>query len=378
MKNIIVISILFATLIACNRKQEKENKTETSGNENIVQMTDAQLKNAGIETGKMEQKNVSPILKLTGAVKVPPANIVSISYPLGGYLKSSKLLPGMQVRKGEVIAVMEDQQIILLQQDYLTAIAKLPFFEQEFNRQKELNKSKASSDKLLQQTQADYMGQKILVNALFQKLQLIGVDPSGLNENNISRSVNLHSPIDGFISAVNFNIGKYVNPSDILFEIVDPSDIDIVLNVFEKDVNRLALGQKVIANTNINPEKKYSAEIFLIGKELSQDRNVEVYCHFHLYDKALLPGMFMNAEIEVQTINAWVLPEDAVVSFENKKYVFVAKGKNDFEMMEVKTGNTNDGYIEIIPGNTAPFENIPFVTKGAYNLLMKIKNTTEE
>ena len=294
MKNIIVISILFATLIACNRKQEKENKTETSGNENIVQMTDAQLKNAGIETGKMEQKNVSPILKLTGAVKVPPANIVSISFPLGGYLKSSKLLPGMQVRKGEVIAVMEDQQIILLQQDYLTAIAKLPFFEQEFNRQKELNKSKASSDKLLQQTQADYMGQKILVNALFQKLQLIGVDPSGLNENNISRSVNLHSPIDGFISAVNFNIGKYVNPSDILFEIVDPSDIDIVLNVFEKDVNRLALGQKVIANTNINPEKKYSAEIFLIGKELSQDRNVEVYCHFHLYDKALLPGMFMK------------------------------------------------------------------------------------
>jgi cobalt-zinc-cadmium efflux system membrane fusion protein len=265
-----------------------------------------------------------------------------------------------------------------LQQDYLTAKAKLPFFEQEFNRQKELNQSKASSDKLLQQSQADYTSQKILVNALFQKLQLIGINPSGLNENNISRSVNLYSPIDGFISEVNVNIGKYVNPSDILFEIVDPSDIDIVVNVFEKDVNRLVIGQKVIAYTNINPEKKYSAEIFLIGKELSQDRNVEVYCHFHPYDKALLPGMFMNAEIEVQTINAGVLPEDAVVSFENKKYVFVAKGKNDFEMMEVKTGNTNDGYIEIISGNTAPFENLTFVTKGAYNLLMKIKNTSEE
>lgn len=376
MKNIIFISILFATLTGCNNKQESENKTESPANENIVQMTDPQLKNAGIVTGIMENKSISSVLKLNGTIDVPPANIVSISFPLGGYVKSTKLLPGMQVKKGEAIAAMEDLQLIQLQQDYLTAKAKLVFIEQEFNRQKELNQSKASSDKLLQQTQADYTSQKVLVKSLSEKLKLIGINPDNLDENNISRSANIYSPIDGFISEVNVNIGKYVNPSDILFEIVDPSDIDIVLNVFEKDINRLSLGQKVIAYTNINPEKKYPAKIFLIGKELSRDRNVEVHCHFERYDKTLIPGMFMNAEIEVQTNNAWVLPSDAVVSFENKQYIFIAKTKNEFEMLEIKTGNTENGFTEIIIDQNSIAKN--FVTKGAYSLLMKMKNTPDE
>ncbi len=378
MKNIIFISILFAALTGCNSKQETENKTEAPANENIVQMTDAQLKNAGIVTGKMENKSISSILKLNGTIDVPPANIVSISFPLGGYVKSTKLRPGMRVKKGEAVAAMEDPQLIQLQQDYLTAKAKLVFIEQEFNRQKELNQSKASSDKLFQQAQADYTSQKVLVKSLSEKLKLIGINPDNLDENNISRSANIYSPIDGFIAEVNVNIGKYVNPSDILFKIVDPSDIDIVLNVFEKDINRLSIGQKVIAYTNINPEKKYPAKIFLIGKELSQDRNVEVYCHFQRYDKTLIPGMFMNAEIEVQTNNAWVLPADAVVSFENNRYIFIAKTKNEFEMLGIKTGTTENGFTEIIAADTATLQQTAFVTKGAYSLLMKMKNTSDE
>ena len=73
------------------------------------------------------RKEISSILKLNGIVDVPPQNMVSISVPLGGYLRSTSLLPGMHVRKGDVIAVMEDQQYIQLQQDYLTAKAKIGF-----------------------------------------------------------------------------------------------------------------------------------------------------------------------------------------------------------------------------------------------------------
>ena len=373
-----ILIIFITAFVACNSKQKTETKTEVALSENTVHLTEAQIKNAGVITGKMEQKSISSILKLTGAVDVPPENIVSISFPIGGYLKSSKLLPGMQVRKGQVLAVMEDPQLIQMQQDYLTAKAKLVFSEQELKRQKELNQSKASSDKLLQQTQADYMSQKILVNALFQKLQLIKINPARVNENNISRSVNIYSPINGFISDVNVNIGKYVNPSDVLFEIVNPADIHLALNVFEKDINHLLPGQKITAYTNTNPEKKYHAIIMLVGRELSKDRNVEVHCHFIDRDNALLPGMFMNAEIEVQSSMAWVLPTDAIVSFENKQYAFIAKGNNQFEMVEVKTGNTEDGFIEIISENAPVIATQTFATKGAYSLLMKMKNTSEE
>ncbi len=376
MKNIIFITVLFLSFASCKKEKETEKESETAVNETVVQMTDAQLKNAGIVIGKAESKTISSVLKLSGVIDVPPGSIVSISFPLGGYLKSAKLLPGMQIKKGAVIAVMEDQQFIQLQEDYLTAKANLIFIEGEFNRQQELNKSKATSDKVFQKAQADFTTQKVLVKSLSEKLKLIGFNPDKLDENNISRTANIYSPIDGFVSEVNVNTGKYVNPSDVLFEIVDPSDVHLALNVFEKDVNRLGQGQKVSAYTNGNPEEKYAAEIYLIGKELSSDRFVEVHCHFEQKDKKLIPGMFMNAEIQVQSSNATVLPADAVVSFENKQFVFVVKANNEFEMMEVKTGNTENGLIEIVIDQNFSTNN--FVTKGAYSLLMKMKNTPDE
>ncbi len=376
MKQLIILLNISLLLAACGGSKKEEQKTGIQTAENIVTLTDAQLKNAGVQTGMLEKKSISSILKVNGKIDVPPQNMVSISVPLGGYLKSTKLLPGMHVKKGESIAIMEDQQYIQLQQDYLTAKAKLVFAKQEFERQKELNQSKASSDKVYQQSLADYTSLEILVKSLSEKLKLIGINPSNINISNISKSINIGSPINGFVSKVNVNIGKYVPPAEVLFEIVNPADIHLVLAVFEKDVNKLFIGQKMIAYTNSNPEKKYPCEIILIGKDFSDDKSVEVHCHFANYDKTLIPGMFMNAEIEVKSSDAIVLPSDAIVSFENKQYVFIAKGNNQFEMMEVKTGNTENGFTEIIIDDNSSKKT--FVFKGAYNLLMKMKNTADE
>jgi membrane fusion protein, heavy metal efflux system len=378
MKNIIILAILFISLSGCGSKEQAENTTEATVSGNAVELTDAQMKNAGIVTGKLEQKSISSVLKVNGVIDVPPQNLVSISAPLGGYLKSTDLLPGMHINKGQSLAVLEDQQYIQLQQEYLISKAKLIFTEQEFNRQKSLNESKASSDKVFQQSQADYTSEKVLVKSLYEKLKLIGINPDNLNENNLSRSVNIISPINGFVSKVNMNIGKYAKPEDVLFEIVDPSDIHLALNIFEKDINKLSIGQKLIAYTNNNPEKKYECEIALIGKDFSEDRNVEVHCHFKEYDKNLIPGMFMNAEIEVQSNDAFVLPSDAVVSFENKQYIFIAKGNNQFEMREVKAGITEGENIEILVEDAKDLSNKSIVVKGAYSLLMKMKNTSDE
>ena len=220
MKNYIIL-IAFALIIAsCGSKETKEVASETSTNENIVEMTRDQIKSAGIVSGKAERKDISSLLKVNGVIDVPPQNMVSISVPLGGYLKSTKLLPGMHVNKGEVIAVMEDQQYIQIQQEYLTAKVNSVFTESEYNRQKELNQSKATSDKMFQKTEAEYKSQQILIKSLYEKLKLIGINPEGLNENSLSRSVNIYAPIDGFVSKVNVNIGKYVSPTDVLFDIV--------------------------------------------------------------------------------------------------------------------------------------------------------------
>jgi membrane fusion protein, heavy metal efflux system len=376
MKQLIVLINMALLLTACGSSKTEEQKAEIKTTENIVTLTDAQLKNAGIQTGKLEQKSISSVLKVNGKIDVPPQNMISISVPLGGYLKSTKLLPGMHISRGEVLAVMEDQQYIQLQQDYLTAKAQFSYNESEYNRQKELNESKATSDKIFEQTKATYQTQGILIKALEEKLKLIGLNPNRISVNNISKSINIYSPINGFVSAVNVNIGKYVNPSDVLFELVNPSDIHLALNIFEKDIDKLFVGQKLLAYTNSQPEKKYPCIIILISKNLSDESSAEVHCHFEQYDKTLLPGMFMNADIEVKSNNAKVLPDDAIVRFENKQFAFIAKGNNQFEMVEVKSGNSENGFTEI--GIDEKLINEKFVTKGAYNLLMKMKNTADE
>jgi len=109
-----IASILL--LVSCSSKNESK-PVELSKEERIVLLTSAQVKNAGIETGKLEQREISSILKVNGKIDVPPQNLVSISVPLGGYLKTTQLLPGMRVNKGQVIAVIQDQQYIQLQQD---------------------------------------------------------------------------------------------------------------------------------------------------------------------------------------------------------------------------------------------------------------------
>ena len=373
MKKYIIIAFSTAIFVSCNNKTSDE-KSEQPTTEESVELTDAQLKNSKIETGKIKQRSISSLVKVNGSIDVPPQNMVSISVPLGGYLKSTKLLAGMHISKGEVLAVMEDQQYITLQQEYLTAKAKLIFAEEEFNRQGELNKSKAASDKVFQQAKVEFTTQKVLVKSFSEKLKLIGINPETLTENNLSRSINITSPIDGYVSHVNMNIGKYANPADILFELVNPTDIHLALNIFEKDIDKLFIGQKLMAFTNNNPAKKYPCEIILIGKDLTKDRSIEVHCHFEQYDKSLIPGMFMNAEIEVQSHDALVISTEAIVRFEGKQFVFTETESTKYQMHEVTTSNSENGLTQIMFADSTEMRNKTFVINGAYTLLMKMKN----
>jgi cobalt-zinc-cadmium efflux system membrane fusion protein len=378
MSKYIIIALFISLITSCESKKVNIENTEDKPSESIVELTDAQLKNSEITIGKIEQRNISSLIKVNGKIEVPPQNMVSVSVPMGGYLKSTKLLAGMHVTKGEVIATMEDQQYIQLQQDYLMAKAHFGSIELEYNRQKELNQSKASSDKVFQNAQTEYLSQYILQKSLEEKLELIGINPSNLNENTISRYINITSPINGFVSEVKQNIGKYVPPTDVLFELVNPEDIHLTLTIFEKDLDKFSIGQKIFAYNNSNPIKKYNCEIILIGKDVTPERTVQVQSHFEQYDKSLIPGMYMNAEVEVSTNNAFVIPNEGIVRFEGKQYVFTQTNKNKFEMQQVTTQNSELGFTQITFADSTAMREKFFVIKGAYTLLMKMKNQEEE
>jgi len=371
----IIILIMLGLAGACNSEKKTEEKTETLP-ENTVVLTPEQITNAGIETGLVQKRPLNSELKVNGLVDVPPQNIVSVSFPLGGYLKNTKLLPGVHVNKGEVIAIMEDQALIQLQQDYLVARARLAYNEKEFERQKMLNENKVNADKIYQQAQADFTAQKVLVKGYDEKLRLIGINPSNLSEQNISRSVPVYSPINGFVSKVNINIGKYVNPSDVLFELINPDDIHAALTVFEKDLGKIRPKQRVMVTFVDDPATEYECEVLLVTKNVDDNRSALVHCHFEKQPKQLLPGMFLNATIRINEAEVTAVPEEAVVRYGNGQFVLEETGKGMFQLQAVETGIKDHGWIEITGKNELGGKKI--IVKNPYPVLAKLKNTSEE
>ena len=378
MKKIVIIIIYISFLSSCKNNKSEQEATAPVSNEKLVTLSPTQSQFADILTSKIDQKEMAAEIRVNGKIDVPPQNMISISAPLGGYLKSTKLLPGMHLGKGEVIAVMEDQQYIELQQDYLLAKSKLQFAEIEYQRQKELNQSQASSDKVTHQALSETNIQRIMMNAIAEKLKLIHINPTNLSENTISKSITILSPINGYVSKVNVNIGKYITASEVMFELINPTDFHLNIKVFEKDISNLAIGQKVIAYTNTNPEKKYNCKILLINKDVDSDGTVDVHCHFDSNDKAILPGMYMNAIIQVTSSKSFVIPNDGLVHFEGKDYVFVVSKQNEYLMQEVMLKKSENELTQIEFVNGDQMQDKVFVTKGAYTLLMKMKNTAEE
>ncbi|MFN4082633.1 MAG: efflux RND transporter periplasmic adaptor subunit [Bacteroidia bacterium] len=377
MKPTIIYLFISLLIISCSNKKTEKNTEEAATD--IVILTEDQFKNANIKTDSIKLQNINTTLKVTGIIDVPPQNLVSISLPLGGYVKHTKLLPGMHFNKGEVIAEVEDIAYIKLQQDYLIAKAEYEFLTKETERQFTLNREQASSNKVYEQTLADLKKQEALLNSLKQQLSLLGIDVEKLSASNIKKTIQVKAPIEGFVTKVNVNVGKYVNPTDVLFELVNPDDIHLNLNVFEKDLKYLYINQPLVAYTNFNKEKKYPCTVLLIGKDITPERYASVHCHFEKYDNLLHPGTYMNAEINISSKKYYSLPNQAVVFFNNKHFVFVEhKEPNTFKMTEIEIEAMDDNFTGLSEETNKLLKDKKIVTRGAYSLLMKLKNEEED
>lgn len=379
MKQYILIFVVLIA-VACGTSQE-EATTEKNVVEVIekeVVLTEEQLRNGNIGVGTATETNMSATIRVNGVVDVPPQSMVSVSFPLGGYLKSSHLLPGMGVNKGEVIATLEDQSYVQLQQDYLIAKARMDFLQADLERQKDLSDQDATSKKTYQQALADYKTQQVLIRSLEEKLRIVGIDPDKLTVNTITRTINLRSPIHGFVTKVNVNIGKYVNPADVLFELVDPDDIHAALTVFEKDIMLIKKGMKAQVSLADKPNKKYEVDVLLVTRNVDENRGGLVHCHFENANHELLPGMFLNGLFELNSRKVMAVPESAIVRYEGKQYIFLAKDSSRFEMQAIEAGFSEKGMVELKEIVGIDWNTQKLVTKNAYNLLGKLKNKMEE
>ncbi|NML41988.1 efflux RND transporter periplasmic adaptor subunit [Chitinophaga sp. G-6-1-13] len=379
MRKIFIYIAITGFLYACNNKPAAEKTTaenKPAPDNNTVTLDSVQKKNAGIVLDTVRMVNMHATLRATGTVDVPPQNLISISFPMGGYLKSTRLLPGSQVSRGETIGTMEDQSYVQLQQEYLTAKANMEYLSADMDRQRTLSEADAISKKRYQQVLNEYKTAQVMLKSVGEKLRIININPDKLTVGNISRTAPLYSPINGYVTKVNVNIGRYVMPADVMFELVNPEDIHAAITVFEKDIPSFHKGLKGKVTLVDRPDKVYDIETILVTKNINDNRSGLIHCHFENPGHDLLPGMFLNATFDMDNQQALAVPEDAVVRYMGKEYVFTTKDGNSFTLVPVNTGLKESKMIQLLPGGK-DLTNEKIVTTGAYSLLGKLKNTGE-
>lgn len=384
MKSIIQSGVLVAALFlaSCGSGEQPVAHEQHPTDANSVELTAEQYKTVGIQLGSVEMKSLSGTIRVNGMLDVPPQNLVSISSPFGGTLKNTELLQGMKVRKGQVVAMIQNPEFINVQQDYLDFKSQLEYLKLEYERQEELAAGNANAKKTVQKAKSEYESMRARVNGLKARLQMMNISVASLEKGHIQNSAPLHSPINGYVTQVNTNIGAYVTPSDVLFKIADTDHLHAELTVFEKDVPKLKVGQKV-RFTLANEDKERTATVYLIGREISSERTVNIHCHLDKEDRELLPGMYLKALVESSVSEVTALPNEAVVQFEGMNYIFVEgkadhKGGHVFDMIEVTTGMSELGFTEVILPANRDWKKAKIVVNGAYDLLSKLKNGESE
>lgn len=378
MKTIIGISILLLVLSACSSsapEQMKQPRVETN-----ISLNAEQLKNAGVEFGTATLKSIGLLIQANGKIEVPPQNKTIIAAQFGGFIKSVKVLDGMLVKKGQTLFTIEDPLLIELQQDFIEVTGNLEFLSAELERQTSLVKQEAGSLKTYQQAKSNFVAAQARKNGLKAKLAMAGLSLSKLNNGTIQSEIPIVAPFSGVVTKLTLSVGSYADPKDHLMEIIDLKHAHAEVIVFEKDLKHLKVGQTVqLALTDNN--EMVTGKVFLIGKEVAQDRTVLVHCHLDKENSTIAPGSYFKAIIRTGTSEEYCLPNDAIVELNNKKVVFIPikKGKvTTFNPEEVHVLSTENEWTAFEFKSKKIKLNQRVVTKGAYDILSTFLMKAEE
>lgn len=362
----LISSILLSTMYGCgsDKGQAPASAQKTSS---ALQLTRKQISSLGIELGKLQQSDMGLSVFANGIVDVPPQNKSYVAMPFGGYIKKINVLDGMLVSKGQVLMVVEHPEVIQLQQEFLELQGQQEFLQADYERQKTLYEREAGSAKNFQQAKSAYLVNKAKLSGLSFKLEMANVNLTTLRNGQIERTQQIRSPFAGVITKVTANVGAFAEPKDNLLEIIDLKHAHAELTVYEKYLSYLQKDQEVKLQF-VDMQSTANAKVFLIGRQISNERTVKVHCHFEQMPKDLTPGSYLKAEIRAGNQRHYTLPEEAIVQQNGKSIVFIQKGPN-FLPVAVDILMSQDGRVAITSNQIDLLQRSSIVLKGAYELL---------
>lgn len=376
----IIILLTSLLLTSCGSEPATGAKEEAPAQKeaNTVTLTAAQMKTASVTTDTVEMKNLTSSISVNGVLAVPNQNKAFVTTLSGGVVRTINVQPGDHVKKGQVIGTITNTELTGMQQQLAAAEAEVRYATQERDRQKELVAGNAAPLKNLQRAEAELSALQTKQRSLRQQLSALGAATSG----EISPVLTVTAPISGAISEIQARIGSLVNAAEPIATIINNSELHLDLFVYEKDMPLVKQGQAIHFTLTNNPGKEYDAEIYSIGSAFVNDtRAVPVHAHVINDKTGLIEGMSVTARISLGTDLYPTVPDDAIVSFDGREYIFLQTGEEGgnavFTRLQVSKGTSDIGHTEI-----KPFKELPHgarvVTHGAFFLLAMMTNTGEE
>ncbi len=400
--------------------EEEHGGHDEHGEEGTVTLTGLQMDAIGLKLVHIEKRNMKIGIQVTGKLELAPQDRADISPILGGIVKEINVIEGDKVKRGQVLASLEHPDFIQLQQDYINSVNTLEYLKKEYERQKRLYEEKVGSGKEFQKINAEYRNMKSVVKGLAIKLNMLGLNVSAIANGKIYSVVTIVSPMNGTISLVETNVGAYVEPLTKLFEVVNNDKLHADFRVYEKDINKVSVGQKVYFTTTSHNKNEFEGEIYAISPVFENEpKALHIHSEISSDKKGLIPGMYIQGRIIAENKLTMVLPEHAIVSEQGKTYIFVktegeehnhehqeevkaeenhghdhdhdsytdeveedhsdehGNGDYTFKMVEVMTGATSGGFVEIKLLESLA-ENSEIAGNGAYYLLAEMgKGETE-
>jgi len=375
---VLIALITSLSFVSCNSNnantESEEHEHSEEGEKGVVVLNEAQQKSLNLKIGNFVMRNLTTIVKINGQLEVAPEDRAGVTAILGGNVKEIKVFQGDKVKKGQVLAVLEHPDYITIQEEFATISNNLEFLKQEYERQKELFDNNVGAGKDYQKAKSEYNNAKVKYESLKSRLLLLHLSPEQVKKGQISNTVNIISPISGFVNSVNVMVGIYVDAKTQMFELADNSKIHADFKVYEKDVQLLRIGQKIHFTVSNKEEKEYTAEIFAIGKQFENEtRSVHIHANI-VEDKAgLIPGMYITGHLHTDKNYVKTVPNDAIVTEGAKAFIFVVDDANDkeegttFKMVEVIKGQSDDGYTAVTLTEQLP-EDTKIVLNSAYYL----------
>ena len=364
--NLIIVLVLSVIFVSCKTKTEQS----TDADSGLIKITKAQFESENMLIGEPTLYAFNDAVYVTGTIIPSVDGQVQISLSLSGLITKIHCKPGQIVRKGSVMFDVSGNAFVDQQKDFAESSAIVSRLESDYLRAKELNNSNIGTKKEFNYAESNYFAENAKYNALKIKLESLGLDVSKIKKGEFYSTYSIKSPINGFVSSINATMGQYVEPQQKIAEIIDDKSFQLRLSIFEKNINKIKVGQTVLFYLNGNKSVNYKATINAVGKTIQPDSK-SIEC-FAVIDNpksiAIVSNQFVQGEVHVAVDSVLSVPETAIISTEKESYILVYEKEVNsiyyFKKTKVTIGRQANNNIEL----TEQLPSTKLLINGIYNI----------